>query len=162
VIPRGAACSLAGAAVALLGACARHGDRTDSTRPSSASATRSVGAELVPPRNTTRPPATVQDTNVELQARLTRLEREARQLARTAGCDSVSQCRTAPLGWRSCGGPRDYIVYCAATTDTVALFRKLAELEAAEKDYNLRSGMMSTCEMRVPPRVSLRERSCRE
>lgn len=160
--PRSAALRLAGAAVVLVVACARHGDGSDSTRAAAPSVTRSVGAVLVPPRDTVRPPATVQDTNVALQARLTRLEREARALAHTTGCDSVSQCRTAPLGWRSCGGPRDYVAFCAATTDTVALFRKLAELEAAEKEYNLRSGMMSTCEMRVPPQVSLRGRSCRE
>ena len=151
---RGAACLfLAGVSVAL-GACAREADRGDSSR--------SVGSVIVPPRDTARLSATVQDTNVELQERLSRLEREARALARTDGCDSVAQCRTAPVGWRSCGGPRTYLVYCAATTDTVALFRKLAELEVAEKDYNLKSGLMSTCIMREPPQVSLRGRSCRE
>jgi hypothetical protein len=132
------------------------------TRSGEGDSTRSVGSVLVPSRDTVTPSATVQDTNVALQQRLTRLEREARALARTAGCDSLSQCRTAPLGWRSCGGPRDYIAYCAATTDTAALFRKLAELEAAEKEYNLKSGLMSTCIMRQPPQVSLRGGSCRE
>jgi hypothetical protein len=144
---------LAGA-VLMSAACANRTERADTTH--------SVGAILIPPRDTVRPPATVQDTNVVEQQRLTKLEREARALARVDGCDSVSQCRVAPLGWRSCGGPRDYVKYCAATTDTVALFRKLDELKAAEQEYNLRSGMMSTCEMRLPPKVSLRDRSCRE
>lgn len=138
-------------------ACARHGDGADST-----SSTRSVGSVLVPSPDTAALPATVQDTNVAMQVRLSRLEHEARELAHTGGCDSVAQCRTAPVGWRSCGGPRDYLVYCAATTDTVALFRKLAELEAAEKEYNLHSGLMSSCIMRQPPRVSLKGGSCRE
>jgi hypothetical protein len=137
-----------------LSACARAGDVADSTR--------SVGSVIVPPRDTGALPATVQDTNVVLQERLSRLEHEARELAHTSGCDSLAQCRTAPLGWRSCGGPRDYIAYCAASTDTVALFRKLAELEAAEKEYNLKSGMMSTCIMRQPPRISLSGGKCRE
>jgi hypothetical protein len=137
-----------------LAACARHVDDGDSSR--------SVGSVIVPSRDTARLPATVQDTNVELQERLSRLEREARALAHSDGCDSLVQCRTAPVGWRSCGGPRTYLVYCAATTDTVALFRKLAELEAAEKEYNLKSGLMSSCIMRAPPQVSLRGRSCRE
>ena len=142
------------AAAGALGACTHRGGDRDSTR--------SVGAVLVPPRDTITPPATVQDTNVALQEQLTRLESEARALAHTAGCDSVAQCRTAPLGWRSCGGPRDYLAYCAATTDTAALFRKLAELEAAEKEYNIKSGLMSRCIMRQPPQVSLRGGSCRE
>lgn len=135
-------------------ACARGSDGADSTR--------SVGSVLVPPRDTGALPATVQDTNVILQERLSRLEHEARELAHTEGCDSLAQCRTAPLGWRSCGGPRDYVTYCAATTDTLALFRKLAELEAGEKEYNLKSGMMSTCIMRQPPRLSLSGGKCRE
>ena len=154
---RGAASLVLIVASVALVACARRADNGDSTR-----ASRSVGSVLVPSRDTIAPPATVQDTNVAMQERLSRLEHEARELAHTGGCDSVAQCRTAPVGWRSCGGPRDYLVYCAATTDTVALFRKLAELEAAEKDYNLKSGMMSSCIMRRPPQVSLRGGSCRE
>jgi hypothetical protein len=137
-----------------LAACRRGGESVDSTR--------SVGSVLVPPRDTGALPATVQDTNVVLQERLSRLEHEARELAHTEGCDSLAQCRTAPLGWRSCGGPRDYIAYCAASTDTAALFRKLAELEAAEKEYNLKSGMMSSCIMRQPPQLSLSGGKCRE
>jgi len=94
--------------------------------------------------------------------KLVRLEQEARALAKQDGCAGVNACRTAPVGWRGCGGPRSYVVFCAATTDTVALFRKLKELEDAERAYNASSGMMSTCELRVPPRVRLEGRSCRE
>ena len=150
----GAACLLVVATSMTLAACARRDEGGDSTR--------SVGSVIIRSRDTASLPATVQDTNVAMQERLTRLEREARALARTDGCDSVGQCRTAPLGWRSCGGPRDYIAWCAATTDSAALFRKLAELEAAEKEYNLRSGMMSSCEVRQPPRISLSGGRCRE
>jgi hypothetical protein len=87
-------------------------------------------------------------------AGLARLEREARALAKVDGCNASESCRTAPVGWRGCGGPRTYLVYCAATTDTVALFRKLDELKEAEIAYNAKSGMMSTCEMRMPPVVT--------
>ena len=93
-------------------------------------------------------------------ARLAQLEREARAVIRTTGCDAGTSCRTAPVGWRACGGPRDYVVYCAASTDTVALRRKLEELERAEKAYNERAGMVSTCEMRLPPNVGLQGGSC--
>ena len=95
-------------------------------------------------------------------ATIARFEREARAVARTAGCASARQCRTAPVGARACGGPRTYIVYCAATTDTLALMRKLRELERAEKAYNARTGLMSTCEMRLAPAVALIGGSCRE
>jgi hypothetical protein len=96
------------------------------------------------------------------QGRMARLEREARAIAKTTGCSTTSACRTAPVGARACGGPRSYIVYCAASTDTVALFRKLRELERVEKAYNDKSGMMSTCEMRLPPTAALVGGVCRE
>ena len=35
-------------------------------------------------------------------------------------------------------------------------------LEDAERAYNASSGMMSTCEFRMPPGVRLEGRSCRE
>ncbi len=96
------------------------------------------------------------------RAEVDRLEQEARAIARTDGCNSSSQCRTAPVGAKACGGPRTYLVYCAATTDSVALFRKLAELEAAEKKYNETAGLVSTCEFRTPPGVVATGGSCRE
>jgi hypothetical protein len=91
--------------------------------------------------------------------RLARLEREAYALVHTEGC-TAGQCRTAPVGSRPCGGPRAYVAYCAATTDSAALFAKLAELARAEEDYNRRSGMASTCEMRLPPAVSVSAGRC--
>ncbi len=92
---------------------------------------------------------------------LQRLEAEARALARTEGCSLADQCRTAPVGDRPCGGPRDYVVYCAASTDTVALFRKLEELRRAEQEFNQRHGLVSTCEYRMPPETQLLGASCR-
>ena len=88
-------------------------------------------------------------------ARIARLEREARALAGTTGCEAAAACRTAPVGVRGCGGPRDYVVYCPATTDTAALLRKLDELSRAEAAYNEREGVISTCQMRLPPAVSV-------
>jgi hypothetical protein len=96
------------------------------------------------------------------RAHLAQLEREARAIAKTTGCSSVSACRSAPVGAKACGGPRSYIVYCAASTDTVALFGKLRELETAEKAYNKKSGMMSTCEFRLPPKAALNGERCTE
>jgi len=116
-----------------------------------------VASCVAPPKRT---PDTTDSTGayvaapVDDRTRLARLEREARALARTDGCSASETCRTAPVGWRGCGGPRTYLVYCAATTDSVALYRKLDELKEAEIAYNAKSGMMSTCEMRMPPVVT--------
>jgi hypothetical protein len=94
-------------------------------------------------------------------AQIEALEREAKAIARTTGCSSTSGCRAAPVGNRACGGPRYYIVYCAATTDSVELYRKLDEVAAAENAYNRKYGVMSTCEFRMPPDMVVIGGECR-
>lgn len=104
--------------------------------------------------------ARARTARIDDTTRIAQLERDARALVRTTGCDAASSCRTAPIGWRGCGGPRAYLVYCPATTDTIALMRKLEELKRAETAYNEREGVVSTCEMRMPPSVTVQGGSC--
>ena len=153
-LPAGASIVLMGLVMGGLVACSQQPQASGGTP------TRSMGAVVDPPPRDTLPPVP-RDTTPDARPRLARLEQEARALAKTEGCASVGACRSAPMGWRGCGGPRTYVVYCAATTDTVALFKKLAELEQAEREYNATAGMMSTCEFRMPPSVKLEGRSCR-
>jgi hypothetical protein len=94
-------------------------------------------------------------------AEIERLEDEARALVRATGCMSAEGCRTAPVGNRACGGPRYYLVYCAATTDSAALFSKLNEVVAAENEYNEEYEVVSTCEFRMPPDIALSGGECR-
>ena len=139
---------LAPALILLLAACAPSpspqdaaaDDRPAAPAPASATPAPAAGAEA--------------DTS-----RIARLEREARALAHAEGC-SAGACRTAPVGSRPCGGPRTYLVYCAASTDSAALFAKLAELARAEEAFNSANGMMSTCEFREPPAVALQGGRC--
>jgi hypothetical protein len=93
-------------------------------------------------------------------AQIVALEDQAKALLKTEGCSSAAQCRTAPVGSRACGGPRYYLVYCAQATDSAALFRKLDAVAAAEREYNTRYKIMSTCEFRTPPTVALSGGSC--
>jgi len=92
---------------------------------------------------------------------IVRLEDQAKAIAKTSGCASVSECRTAPVGNRACGGPRYYIAYCATSTDSVALFRKLEEIAAAENAYNRKYQIVSTCEFRMPASLALSGGECR-
>ncbi|HEX8694683.1 MAG TPA: hypothetical protein VF746_19820 [Longimicrobium sp.] len=124
------------------------------------------GETAPPPPAAPAPPAAANDAQPDDaqesdSARIARLEREARALARADGCREGAQCRTAPVGSRPCGGPREYVVYCAAATDSAALFAKLAELARAEDEYNRRRGLASTCEFREPPQVGLSGGTCR-
>jgi len=89
-----------------------------------------------------------------------RLEAEAKALVKADGCTSGDQCRTAPVGSRACGGPRYYLVYCSRTTDSVALFRKLDAVAEAERAFNVRYQIGSTCEFRMPPTIGMTGGMC--
>ena len=93
-------------------------------------------------------------------AQIVALEDQAKALVKVDGCSSAGECRTAPVGSRACGGPRYYLVYCSRTTDSAALFRKLDAVAAAEREYNTKYQLGSTCEFRLPPKVALGGASC--
>jgi hypothetical protein len=94
-------------------------------------------------------------------AQIAALENQAKAVVSSAGCSSPAQCRTAPVGSKACGGPRYYLVYCSLTTDSAALFRKLDAIAAAEREYNTRYQIASTCEFRMPPTATLSGGYCR-
>jgi hypothetical protein len=149
-------------ALALAAGCSTtQGDPADIGTDSGVAASPVPGGSASSPVVPAGEPGAPADTAGD-QARIARLEREARALARTTGCTGAEACRTAPVGVRPCGGPRGYVVYCSATTDSTALYGKLRELERVERAYNERSGMMSTCEFRSPPGAALVGGSCRE
>lgn len=93
-------------------------------------------------------------------AQIVALEDQAKALVKTDGCTSADQCRTAAVGSRACGGPRYYLVYCSRTTDSAALYSKLDAIAAAEREFNTRYQIASTCEFRMPPTVGLTGGSC--
>ncbi|MGI9141092.1 MAG: hypothetical protein ACR2GJ_08290 [Gemmatimonadaceae bacterium] len=108
------------------------------------------------------PPASAQPGTQEADwAAIVRLEGQAKAIAKTSGCASVSECRTAPVGNRACGGPRYYMAYCSLSTDSVTLFRKLDEVAAAENAYNRKYQVMSTCEFRMPGELTLSGGECK-
>lgn len=92
---------------------------------------------------------------------LQQLETEALALAVPEGCQDVSQCRSAPVGSKACGGPRSYVVYCATSTDEERLLRALDQLVKREDRFNRQCGAISTCEFLLPPTLELVEGVCR-
>ncbi|HEY8165951.1 MAG TPA: hypothetical protein VIF83_10410 [Gemmatimonadaceae bacterium] len=86
-------------------------------------------------------------------AAIEKLEQQAKGITKASGCSSSSDCRAAAVGSRACGGPRYYVTYCARSTDSAALYSKLDEVAAAEKAYNAKYQLVSTCEFRMPPTV---------
>jgi hypothetical protein len=121
------------------------------------------GADSVPPPPSAAVPSPAPSPDAgeaqEDTSLVARLIHEVQDLTHDEGC-TAGACRTAPIGSRPCGGPRAYIVYCPATTDSVALFAKLAELARAEAAFNRASGMASTCDVRLPPNVAVQGGRC--
>lgn len=93
-------------------------------------------------------------------AAIEQLEAQAKKLAHLEGCASSDDCRSAPVGSRGCGGPRYYLAWCSKSTDSAALYRKLEEVATAERNYNKKYQIGSTCEFRMPPVVGSAGGSC--
>jgi hypothetical protein len=78
----------------------------------------------------------------------------------TAACSSPAVCRTLPLGSKPCGGPRRYLVYSLAVTDSARLAADAARYNEAEARRNKEKGLVSDCSMLIPPKVSCVSRRC--
>jgi hypothetical protein len=92
---------------------------------------------------------------------IAQLEREALALAHNDGCSTADQCRVAPVGAKACGGPRYWITWCPASTDSAALFQKLDELRTAEQNFNQVHGVVSDCSIIGPPTPMVSAGVCR-
>jgi hypothetical protein len=114
------------------------------------------GSAKTPPGND----AGVSGTQQTDWAAIEQLEKQAKAIAKTEGCSTSSQCRSAPVGSKGCGGPRYYIPWCAKTTDSAALYARLDEVVAAERAYNKKYNIVSSCEYRVAPTVEVVAGAC--
>ena len=78
----------------------------------------------------------------------------------TAACSSAAVCRTLPLGSKPCGGPRQYLVYSLAVTDSARLAADAARYNQAEAQRNRETGLVSDCSMLIAPQVNCVSRRC--
>lgn len=68
-----------------------------------------------------------------------------------AECDNASQCKTLPIGHKSCGGPEGYLAYSTKSGNSERLLALAGQYAAARKAENERSGMLSNCRMEPDP-----------
>ena len=93
--------------------------------------------------------------------KLAALKSAARSLAKSTGCKQVTQCKALPLGSRSCGGPSEFLVYCAASTNEKKLKQQAKAATEAEKTFNAQSQTASICSVLTPPVVKLESGECK-
>ena len=75
---------------------------------------------------------------------------EIENLAYSVSCTDSSSWAYTAYGSKACGGPKGYIAY-TTTIDTEAFLEKVAVYSEAEKQYNIKWNIVSTCDIAQEP-----------
>lgn len=113
------------------------------------------------PNNYTWRIVTVSETELVLTAELTEQEQDYRQLMdvfndaqkliENVACENASNWAFTPYGAKACGGPQGYLAY-PKTIDVDAFLNKIEAYTEAEKAYNVKWGIFSTCDLPQEPK----------
>ncbi|MEZ4814763.1 MAG: hypothetical protein R3A80_06090 [Bdellovibrionota bacterium] len=76
----------------------------------------------------------------------------------SGACSSSSDCYSAGVGARSCGGPEDYLVF-SRWDSASSIFETLYSYNEARKKEV--SGSVGTCEYKAPPSLSCVQNKCK-
>jgi len=94
------------------------------------------------------------------QAQLADMRREIDKLVGDAASASIEDCRYAGLGSKPCGGPWEYVIYSASSTDSTALAERLTAYNDFEAEMNERYGYASDCSVPNAPVLAYRDGRC--
>lgn len=86
-----------------------------------------------------------QRTEEDDRAQLAEMRREIDALVGDAAGASIEDCRYSGLGSKPCGGPWEYVIYSASSTDSTALAERLTAYNAFEAEMNEHYGYASDC-----------------
>ncbi|MGW8391244.1 hypothetical protein [Pseudoduganella sp. HUAS MS19] len=85
---------------------------------------------------------------------------QLRAIGRAAECTSNQQCKTIPVGAKSCGGPEAYMAYSTAKVSAEKA-HALAERYRKEREAaNQASGLASDCRFLMDPGAQCRAGTC--
>jgi hypothetical protein len=102
-----------------------------------------------PPADSVAAPATVEEAGARIDS-----------VIGGAEAATLSECRLAAVGARPCGGPRTYLAYSLAETDSAALATLVAVYDRLDRERNEAEGLVSTCELMMPPSLALENGRC--
>ncbi len=94
------------------------------------------------------------------RVQLAELRREIDALIGDAAGASIEDCRYSGLGSKPCGGPWEFIVYSASSTDTTALAERLTAYNAFEAEMNELYGYASDCSLPNAPVLTYGDGRC--
>lgn len=100
--------------------------------------------------------ATTAKTDSDSQTSAVGTEQELKALA-SGSCSRTSDCLTAGMGVRGCGGPSSYLTF-SKWDNILKIFEKLDAYN--EKKSKEAAGQIGTCEFLMPPSVSCVSNKC--
>ena len=106
------------------------------------------------------PVAKEQQTEAGDRAQLAAMRREIDALVGDAAGASLGDCRYLGLGAKPCGGPWEYVIYAASSTDSMALAERLTAYNAFEAEMNEHYGYASDCSVPNEPVLAYRDGRC--
>ena len=90
------------------------------------------------------------DKQEKEKEKIENLKIEIRKIAATSVCTGEYRCYSVGVGAKPCGGFWEYIVY-SNSIDVVDFLAKIEDLNALEKEYNVKYSIQSDCFMAMPP-----------
>jgi hypothetical protein len=93
-------------------------------------------------------------------AKLGRMETQILAFIGNAQCTDSTDCRYIAFGDKPCGGPWKYLIYSAATIDTMELQRMVASYNEFNEILNHRYAWRSDCSLAYLPNVGCQEGTC--
>ncbi len=99
-------------------------------------------------------------TEVELRERLDEIHAAIVALIGDPLCESVAECRYIAYGEQACGGPSTHLVYSIAQTDSLQLTMLVDEHRRLKREWNAKTGAISTCGLPNIPVLGRRDGRC--
>ncbi|WP_010522684.1 DUF6970 domain-containing protein [Aquimarina agarivorans] len=75
---------------------------------------------------------------------------ELNEISESVVCDDASEWEFTTVGSKACGGPNLFLPY-STTIDVTSFLDKVAVYTKAEDDFNKKWGIVSTCDVVLPP-----------
>ena len=101
------------------------------------------------------------NSNQSLDSELAQLDSMKQEILDYVGdtsCSSAEGCRYIALGDKPCGGPSEYMIYCAESVDEDHLDDLVTKYNEFEHEINLKYKIVSNCEYVMPPEELLLEK----
>lgn len=96
----------------------------------------------------------------QLQVDTKQLYQRMLRLTADKSCLETNECKILAVGNRPCGGPEQFLVYSATTTDEKLLAITNDRYTKLKAQQQQRLGMQSTCQMLTSPLPQCQSRQC--